>query len=170
MLDLGCVQAASVDPRISRGTTVPRVWTAEAGRAFIARQHRRLTDGEGMSVAIVRVDTREAVGLVYLGRQPEAGVLSLGYWVIPEVRRRGFGVRAVRLAVGWALALPGIDRVVAWVEPDNPPSAALLLAAGFAADGLLPGFLELDGERVDVLAFTAGKTAPRAADLVDGPR
>ena len=43
--DVGCVREASADTTIPEGTTVPAVFTEEAGRAFIARQLARAEDG-----------------------------------------------------------------------------------------------------------------------------
>jgi hypothetical protein len=36
MGDLGCVEAASTDPEILRGTTIPAQFSEEEGRAWIA--------------------------------------------------------------------------------------------------------------------------------------
>ena len=52
--DLGCIEAASLDPVIPGGTTVPSVFSEEAGRAFVARQWGRWTSGEQGSGHSVR--------------------------------------------------------------------------------------------------------------------
>lgn len=50
--DVLCVERASTDPEIPHGTSVPARYTPQEGLAFIGRQHARLTDGEGVSLAI----------------------------------------------------------------------------------------------------------------------
>lgn len=147
--DLACVEQAATDPRIPAGTTVPAVFTREAGLAFVARQRRRAEDGEGLSLAI-EADGR-AVGLLWLGVRPQPRVLGVGYWVIPDARGRGFGTRAVRRATLWALDTAGWSRVEAWVAPVNVPSQRLLASAGFQLEGRLRSFL--DGGRTDALVF-----------------
>jgi RimJ/RimL family protein N-acetyltransferase len=137
--DLECVAAAAEDPRIPAGTTVPATYTPEAGRAFIARQWQRETDGEGRSRALA-VDDR-AVGLVWIAFRPQPRVAGLGYWVIPAERGRGYGTRGAQLAAEWALT-HGFARIEAWVAPDNVASQRLLRSAGFEREGVLRAFLD----------------------------
>ena len=61
--DLDCVRQASTDSRIPQGTTVPAVFTAELGLAFIERQWRRAETGEGVSLAVADAGTDEARGI-----------------------------------------------------------------------------------------------------------
>jgi [ribosomal protein S5]-alanine N-acetyltransferase len=117
--DIACIEAATADPGIPEGTTVPALYTLGAARAFIARQWQRAESGEGVSLAITVAASDEATGLLWLGIRPQVGVLGLGYWVIPGARRRGLGSAAVRLATAWALDQVNIARVEAWVEPSN---------------------------------------------------
>lgn len=150
--DVDCVRAASGDPQISRGTTVPTTSGKAEALAFIARQHGRLRDGEGIALAIVEHDV--AVGLVYLGRRPQPSALGLGYWFTPDARGRGIATRAVGLVGDWALHALGAQRIEAWVEPENTASAALLQCLGYEREGCLRSFLELGGERTDVLVYS----------------
>ena len=94
--DLACIEEAATDPRIPAGTTVPAAFDPDAGRAFIHRQWRRVTDGEGVSLAI-DVPGR-AIGLLWLGIRPQPAVVGLGYWIVPSARALTYGTRAARLA------------------------------------------------------------------------
>ena len=96
--DLACVEAASTDPEIPKGTTVPAVYSDTEGRAFIERQWGRQTSGRGLSLAIADVATGEAIGLVFLGLRPNETRCDLGYWLLPAARGAGSGSEAVRLA------------------------------------------------------------------------
>jgi RimJ/RimL family protein N-acetyltransferase len=152
--DLDCVQAASRDPRIREGTTVPAECTREQGLAFIARQHARLGSGQGISLAITEEATDHAVGLVVLMLRPQQRVAGIGYWVIPTARRRGMGSRAVALMTAWGLGAGGFVRVEAWVEPGNTASTRLLEANGYLFEGRLRSFLTFDERRADALTYS----------------
>ncbi|MBO9532328.1 MAG: GNAT family N-acetyltransferase [Solirubrobacteraceae bacterium] len=150
--DVPCIQAASADPRIGRGTTVPSTHDHGEAVAFIERQWSRQPAGEGISLAVVEQGT--AIGLVHLGSRPQPAVLGLGYWLVPAARGRGLGAHAVRLISDWALRDTEAERIEAWVEPDNPASAATLTRVGYVHEGLLRNFLVLGGERSDVLVYS----------------
>jgi RimJ/RimL family protein N-acetyltransferase len=152
--DLDCVREAATDAGIPAGTTVPTVFTPEEGLAFISRQRQRIENGEGVSLVISDASTGRACGLTWLGVRPQPGVMGLGYWVVPSARGQGFGTRAARLAVDWALSEVGMARVEAWVEPDNVASQRLLIAAGFTREGVLRSFLSFNERRVDAVVFS----------------
>ncbi|HVM14142.1 MAG TPA: GNAT family N-acetyltransferase [Egibacteraceae bacterium] len=129
--DVGCIEAASSDPRIPAGTTVPADYTDERGLEFIERQRARRDSGEGLSLAIANAATGEALGLVVLLHREDRSVVGLGYWVVPRARSKGFASRAVSLISPWALSQPGVREVEAIVEPANQPSLRLLRRAAF---------------------------------------
>lgn len=152
--DLPCVKQAAEDTRITESTTVPAVYTEEAGRAFLAHQLRRLEDGEGLSLAIADAGTDQALGLLWLAVRPQPDVAGIGYWIAPAARGRGVARRAVQLATRWALHTAGATRVEAWVEPDNNASQRLLKAAGFVREGVLRSFLDFGSRRADAVVFS----------------
>jgi ribosomal-protein-alanine N-acetyltransferase len=157
MEDLECVREAGLDPGIPVGTTVPAVWSVEAGMEFIVRQWSRAESGEGVSLAVESGGV--ARGLVVLLWRDVPGVAGIGYWIVPGARRQGLAGRAVRLASDWALSSFGVARLEAWVEPGNEPSLRVLAAAGFAREGVLRNFLLLGSRRADavVLSRIAGE-------------
>lgn len=152
--DLACIAAAATDPDIPAGTTVPPVFDAAAGEAFLARQHDRLTNGDGISQAVVDADTDQAVGLMYLDRRPQCWIAGLGYWLVPAARRRHLATPAIRLVTDWALRELEVLRVEAWVAPDNLPSPAGAAARRFPARGTpaqLPAAARSDRGRAGLL-------------------
>lgn len=152
--DLGCVEAASRDPEIPRGTTVPASYSDEEGRAWIERQWSRQTSGQGLSMATADPETGEAKGLVYLGLGRIEGHCELGYWLIPDARGRGLGTAAIRLVSRWVLNDTGVYRLVAYVERHNLASCALLRKCGFTEEGLLRSHLRFDDGVFDALSFS----------------
>jgi RimJ/RimL family protein N-acetyltransferase len=152
--DIECVREASTDPSIPSTTTVPSIWSIEAGREFVRRQQGRIDSGEGVSLAIHALDASRAVGLVSMMLRPQPGVFGLGYWVVPSARRRGFARRAARLASDWAIGPGGFARIEAWVEPTNESSRSVLSAAGFELEGRLRSFLTIGDSRSDALVYS----------------
>lgn len=153
--DLGCVEQATADDQIPRGTTVPARFTADAGRDWIQRQWACYENGRGWSSAIVDSAAGQAVGCVVLLLRPATGVVGVGYWVVPAARGRGHASRAVGLMRDWALGPGGFDRVEAWVEPGNDPSVALLNGSGFHFEGRLRSYLSIGSGRSDALVFSS---------------
>lgn len=152
--DLACVEQASTDPDIPRGTTVPAVYTEAEGRAFIERCWSRRKNSEGLVLAIADAATNEAKGLVFFGFSRIKGELRLGYWLVPKARGVGYGTDAIRLASRWALTETDFHRIVARVKPDNAASLALLRKCGFAEEGVLREWLWIDEERHDAIQFS----------------
>jgi RimJ/RimL family protein N-acetyltransferase len=75
---------------------------------------------------------------------------ELGIWIAPGRRGAGLGRAALALAGRWLLEECGIIRVELLTEPDNQALARAAEAAGFAAEGVLRGYLRRRGGRVDV--------------------
>lgn len=164
MDDLACVQAAS-RAGYSRGTTIPGSYTDDEGRAWVERQWSRQEAGEGLSMAIANADTREAIGMVYIGLRGIEGHGALGYWLVPVVHRQGYGSEAVQIISHWVLRETDVYRVVAYVEPANEGSIALLRKCGFTEEGKLRSFLPFEDGPSDALSFSLLTT-----DLTDRTR
>ena len=150
--DLACVEEATQDPDIPKGTTVPAVFTPAEGSAWIERQWARQEDG-GLSQAVADAASNEAVGAaVLMARKP--GTVEIGYWLIPRVRARGLGSRAVALLARWAVTQASLARVEALVAPDNIASQRVLEKAGFYREGHLRSYLVFDSQRADALMYS----------------
>lgn len=152
--DVECIRLAGTDPRITAATTVPVEAAPDEAIAFIRRQWSRADEGQGVSLAVVELDDDRAVGLVWVALRPQQHVGGLGYWVAPPFRGRGVATAAVRLVVPWAFEALHLQRLEAWVEPDNLPSQRTLLGAGFAQEGRLRSFLTIGGRPSDALVFS----------------
>ena len=152
--DLACVEAASTDPDIPTGTTVPAVYTEREGRAFIERQWSRNDTGNALALALASTGSGEALGQVYLALIGVARECRLGYWVVPDQRRKGFASRAIRLASTWVLTTTDTYRLVAEVHPDNVASIRLLETCGFTREGVLRSWLWIGDDVHDAVQYS----------------
>jgi RimJ/RimL family protein N-acetyltransferase len=151
--DLGCVEEATQDPDIPKGTTVPATFTPAEGLSWIERQWSRHNQGTGLSLAIADAASNEALGAgVLMARQP--GTVEIGYWLIPRARGRGLGSRAVGLLARWAVNEASLARVEALVVPDNIASQRVLEKAGFRREGHLRSYLVFERQRADALIYS----------------
>jgi [ribosomal protein S5]-alanine N-acetyltransferase len=82
------------------------------------------------------------------------GRAQLAIWLAPQVRSRGLGRGALRLAGEWLLGTCGLARLELLAEPDNGPVIAAASAAGFAREGVLRAYERKRGKRVDVLVMS----------------
>lgn len=69
------------------------------------------------------------------GPPDEQGRVEIGYGLAAPSRGRGLGTRAVSILVDWLLARDDVQCVIAHVNPENTPSARLLLRLGFHRAG-----------------------------------
>jgi ribosomal-protein-alanine N-acetyltransferase len=159
--DLGCIEEAATDPRIPAGTSVPAVFSVDEATAFVHRQWSRAQDGVGVSLAVAEVRSDQAVGLAILNIRPQPGVAGIGYWIVPSARGQGYATSAALLLADWGLRKLGLQRIEAWVEPDNPSSQRVLVAAGFESEGRLRNFLRSGDQPRDALVLSKVTSSAR---------
>jgi RimJ/RimL family protein N-acetyltransferase len=104
-----------------------------------------------------------ALGLMLDGPQSA----ELAYWVRPEQRRRGIGLRSVRALTAWAHRDAGLARLWLEIRPGNTASLELARRAGYRLEQRLPrhcrAWLEEDPARDqwhDCLIFAHTLEAP----------
>lgn len=98
--------------------------------------------------------TRELIGGCQI-RLREKRVGELSYWTFPAHRRKGAATRAVGLACEFAFRELGVERMEAYVEPDNVASRRVVERAGFTEEGIVRAReLTEGGERRDMLLFS----------------
>ena len=108
------------DPLIPLVTSVPPEGGEAVAAAYIERQRSRLAEGVGYSFVIADGSTDEAVGQIGLWTRDAAdGRVSIGYWVGPLFRRRGYAAAALGVLTSWASSLDGLHRLQLFVEPWN---------------------------------------------------
>lgn len=133
---------------------MPATFLPAEAIAFIHRQWKRAETGEGVSQAIVQVDSDRAIGLMWVALRPHPAVGGVGYWIVPPERGNGAATAALRLVVPWALNELKLKRLEAWVQPENLPSQRALRSAGFHQEGRLRNFLNAGGTSSDAIVFS----------------
>lgn len=153
--DVPLVREASTGPPIPRGTTVPDTAGTGEARAYVDRQTGRVAEGLGYSFAIADPATDEAVGQIGLWlHEVRDGRASIGYWVGPRHRRRGWATNALRAISSWGLDLPELQRLELYVEPWNSASWRAAERTGYLREGLLRSWQSVGGVRRDMYMYS----------------
>jgi RimJ/RimL family protein N-acetyltransferase len=126
----------------------------QAVRQRVDGQAQRAADGKGVELAIADPATDAFWGSVILHSFDwQNRRCEVGFWVVPSVRGRGVGSRAVTLAVSWALGSLDLLRVEMTTTPGNRAVPALARRLGFTQEGVLRARNIERGQRVDILWF-----------------
>jgi [ribosomal protein S5]-alanine N-acetyltransferase len=75
-------------------------------------------------------------------------------WLVPLLRGRGLGQRALRLAGEWLLGAAGLARLELLAEPDNVAAIRAAQAAGFAREGVLREYRRRRGRGIDMVILS----------------
>lgn len=160
--DVATVQEASHDALIPLLTTVPSTAGEPEALAFIERQRNRLLSREGYVFAIADA-LDQAVGHIGLFFAQGAGArASIGYWITPSQRKKGYAAEALITLTTWAVGHPDLDRLELYVEPWNRGSWRAAETAGFEREGLLRAWERINGEPRDMYMYAQLTRAGRS--------
>jgi ribosomal-protein-alanine N-acetyltransferase len=121
------------DPEVCPWDHLPWKHDPAVVAAWVDRQRALNAAGERISLAIADPESSAALG--WIGLSPRAGgatsgTWSIGYWVLPEARRRGLALGAARALIRHALAHGPARQILLETGPHNTPSQAIALALG----------------------------------------
>lgn len=153
-IDVGCIEEASADEKITLFTSVPSTQERQPALDYISRQNQRFTSGMGWSFAITPHVDRESVGFVGCFWEDQSqGRASIGYWLRASCRGTGTCASAVTTLSTWAFEHTGIERLSAYIDPQNLASIRVAQRAEFHHEGLLRSFMRLGDRRQDMLLY-----------------
>jgi RimJ/RimL family protein N-acetyltransferase len=101
--DASAIASICGDPEVCAWDAIPWTRDEEALGAWIAFQD--VNSDRRIALAITAAGEDTALG--WVAAWPEGEAAELGYWIVPEARRRGLTLAAARIAVQWAFATPG---------------------------------------------------------------
>jgi len=157
--DAPALRHACGDAAICRFTSVPRSYTAEEARAWIARQYEPPRAETAIVWAIVPAELERPVGMIgVFGLGEEDRSARFGYWLVAEWRGRGLAGAASRLVAAWGFTARGLSAIHIDREPGNTSSARVADRLGAVAVGARQGMYE--GAAVELIRHTL--TAPGA--------
>ena len=85
---------------------------------------------------VIEWESATVVGDIgFFGPPDAAGLLEVGYSIVPNRRRRGYASEAASALVTWALDQPGVQTIVAACDADNAASILTLERVGFRQTG-----------------------------------
>ena len=171
--DVVLVQSAAQDPLIPLITSVPSTPGRAEALAYIERQHRRAQTGEGWSFAIADAET--GIGVGQIGLWPGQSLRrtgnpdTIGYWIGPDHRKRGYAAAALALLTEWAVTVQQMRRIELYIEPWNEGSWRAAENAGYTRETLLPAWQKVGTQWRDMYRYV--RTAdPTLQPPGDGPR
>jgi RimJ/RimL family protein N-acetyltransferase len=136
---------------------------AELGRAAEQAPAERAA-GRGAELTIVELGHDRCRGQIVVNHvERETARAGLRVWVAPQVRGRGYGSEALRLAGRWLLDVCGLMRIEVMTETDNEPMQHAAAAAGFTREGVLRGYWRDPRGRLDAVSFSLLPSDPEGA-------
>ncbi len=151
--DIEGLLPAFTDPELRGAGNLPDVGRDEMV-AMLPRLPALATAGRMLPLTALAAPSGEIVGGGTLHHlDAERAIVEIGYWVLPQARRRGFGGRIARLLAEHAFGL-GVQRVAGYVNLGNVASERVLERAGFTREGVVRSLPVPSGARVDKTLFS----------------
>lgn len=145
--------------RAALQATIPQSWPPEyldrAAFEFILDRLGQGPEQAGWWLYFVVLRTGASRTLIggagYKGPPTAEGMVEVGYGIVGDQQRRGYGSEVVRGLVSHAFALPAVRRVIAETLPALVGSMGLLQKCGFRliGEGSEPGVVRFELSRAD---------------------
>jgi RimJ/RimL family protein N-acetyltransferase len=123
---------------------------AEDGDGVVAFYEECRAGGELLHLVIADREGDRYLGEVMLALS-EHRVGEVGCCLVGEARGRGIATEALRLLTTWAFITLGLGRIQVFVATENDAAARVAAGVGFRREGVLRGYWEVDGARLDVV-------------------
>lgn len=124
----------------SIGARVPDEWPAEDLRDFLPVYGQIASDeaaqaGWGIWLMVLLAEQVLIGDIGFKGAPDAAGMVEIGYSVLPGWRGRGYATEALRALAGWAAQQPGVRHVTAECLAENAASIRVLKKSGLRQIG-----------------------------------
>jgi RimJ/RimL family protein N-acetyltransferase len=124
--DVPAIAAGMHDPDVIRWIGPPE----RSAQEVLVQNEERWAQGSP-TLSICEPDGT-CVGKVWLSvSETDGSTGSIGYWLLPAARGRGFATTAVRLLSSWAVRELGVTKVRLTTAPDNERSHRVAERSGF---------------------------------------
>lgn len=151
--DAAAIAKAASDPEIARWTTLPQPYSRADAEEFLTE----LAPEERVkgSAAMFSIDyDGEFVGACGLHRLDSGDGGSIGYWLAPWARGRGFAAAALRDLSAWGFSTLGLRRQTWYALVGNIDSWRAAQAAGFRPEGTVREAMSAHGGAQDCWTAT----------------
>lgn len=129
--DAPALETICGDPEITPFTSIPSSYSLPAARAWVRLQSQRRAEGASLALAIESKQESAVVGNVNLVRfSDDRRSAALGYWTLPEARRKGYARSAVLTLSDWAFTKFAIETIEMSIARHNLASMAVARAVG----------------------------------------
>ncbi|WP_067970230.1 GNAT family N-acetyltransferase [Nocardiopsis trehalosi] len=157
--DVDGVLRAMTDPETRRWIPLPepgRTYTrADAEHWCLVQAPEARVTGDGQQWAAVETATGAFVGAFGLVHTRwRARLTEVGYWTVPEARRRGLATEAVVAVSRWALFDRRFERVELKAATGNTASRRVAVRSGFAFEGVERNAMPLHVGRTDLAVYS----------------
>lgn len=123
--DAEWIYHACQDTEVQRWTQIPRPYTREHAKSFVADQN-----GERLPNAIINSRTGEPAGVAGI-HDIKDGIATVGYWIAPQARRAGAASTALKILPSIAKRLGDAQTMRTVIAEINVASRATAERAGF---------------------------------------
>jgi len=83
------------------------------------------------------IEKKDGIKIGDIAHLLEAGEVEIGYYIVPNERRKGYATEAIMIMVDYLFLSKTIERVQAKANPENTASCKALEKAGFKREGIL---------------------------------
>jgi RimJ/RimL family protein N-acetyltransferase len=97
----------------------------------------KLYGHEWVNFIVEKKDGTKIGEVVHYVGSPNFGWVEIGYAILPEHRRQGFGIEAVQLLTDYLFLTKDVPRIQAIVDRKNLASKSVLEKSGFKREGKL---------------------------------
>lgn len=152
--DAGRVTALLQRPEIAATTlNITYPYPDGAAAAWIASHPDAAARGEAFTWAICRQEDGLLLGAIGIHIDDRHRRGEIGYWLGVPYWNQGSTTEAARAVVNYGLAELDLHRIQASCLPHNVGSSRVMEKAGMTYEGTLRGYLQKDGEFLDVAMY-----------------